>query len=424
MNKDIAHSKKTKAKRILLSVLAVILVLDIAGTVANIFTVSSKTKLASSHSGIDFEEQLVPQKDADGDWAFTTDREFKVLQLTDIHFGGGWMSASKDSSAMAAVATMIKAEKPDLVVVTGDIAFPVPYMAGTFNNKSGATYLAELMESLGVYWTLCFGNHDTEAYSYFDREAISEFYLSEKYEHCIFEKGPDDVDGFGNQVIKVKNSQGLITQALFVFDSHSYIDGDIFGIFWKYDDVHDNQIEWYKKRIEQMNSHNQKLNGKSETVKSLAFLHIPFEEYLFAWQEFAENGYKDTENVKYKYGILGETGRLVYSGKYENNLFETMLELGSTQGVFCGHDHLNNFSVNYKGIDLTYSYSVDYFAYSGIDKKGSQRGCTLITTKPDGTYDFEKYNLYESGRYEMPEGFDEEIVMQFDGVKYQYIEEK
>lgn len=424
MNKEIAHSKKTKAKRILLSVLAVILVLDIAGTVANIFTVSSKTKLASSHSGIDFEEQLVPQKDADGDWAFTTDREFKVLQLTDIHFGGGWMSAERDVSAMAAVATMIEAEKPDLVVVTGDMAYPVPFQAGTFNNKNGAVYLAELMESLGVYWTLSFGNHDTEAYSLYDREAVSEFYLDEKYEHCIFEKGPDDVDGFGNQVIKVKNSEGLITQALFVFDSHSYIDGDYFGIFWKYDDVHDNQIEWYKKRIEQMNSHNQKLNGKSETVKSLVFLHIPFEEYLFAWQEFAENGYKDTENVKYKYGIVGETGKLVYSGIYENNLFETMLELGSTQGVFCGHDHFNNFSVNYKGIDLTYGYSVDYLAYIGIDGKGSQRGCTVITTKPDGTYDFEKHNLYESGRYEMPEGFDEEIVMQFDGVKYQYIEEK
>ena len=55
-----------------------------------------------------------------------------------------------------------EAEKPDLVVATGDIAFPVPYMAGTFNNYSGAKAFENLMESLGVYWTVTFGNHDAE----------------------------------------------------------------------------------------------------------------------------------------------------------------------------------------------------------------------------------------------------------------------
>lgn len=92
--------------------------------------------------------------------------------------------------------------------------------------------------------------------------------------------------------------------------------------------------------------------------------------------------------------------------------------------LFCGHDHFNNFSVNYKGIDLTYSYSVDYLAYSGINKKGSQRGCTVIITEPDGSYDFAQYNLYESGRYEIPADFDKDISMQFDGIEYQYFEEQ
>ncbi|MBO5411399.1 MAG: metallophosphoesterase [Clostridia bacterium] len=420
-----------KAGKIILCIVAVILVLAIIGTVVNVIVASAARKLAVSYEAVDYSQQLVPEKDADGNWVFTTDREFRVMQLTDVHFGGGWMSASKDPSAMTAVATMIAAEKPDLVIITGDIAYPVPIQAGTSNNKTGADYMALLMETLGVYWTVSLGNHDAEAYSMYGREKVADFYMNEEYEHCIFEKGPDAVDGFGNQVIKVQNSQGVITQAFFVFDSHSYIDGDIFGVFWKYDDIHDNQIEWYANEVKKLNAHNKEAlaaagieNSPLETVKSLAFFHIPLEEYKFAWQEFMDSGYKDTENVKYRFGIVGETGELIYPGVYENHLFETMQELGSTKGIFCGHDHLNNFSLVYKGIELNYSYSVDYLAYVGISKKGSQRGCTMITCSPDSSFDSQQYNLYESGRYEIPADFDTDVSMQFDGVEYQYIEEK
>ena len=72
--------------------------------------------------------QLVPTKDADGYWSFTKpdDRDFKIVQFTDVHIGGGCFSSQKDAWAMNAVATMIRAEQPDLVIVTGDIAYPVP----------------------------------------------------------------------------------------------------------------------------------------------------------------------------------------------------------------------------------------------------------------------------------------------------------
>lgn len=67
-----------------------------------------------------------------------SDKGLKVMQLTDVHIGGGWMSIKKDAMAINTVATMIRVEKPDFVVVTGDISYPVPFQAGTFNNKSGA----------------------------------------------------------------------------------------------------------------------------------------------------------------------------------------------------------------------------------------------------------------------------------------------
>ena len=161
-----AKTKRKKAKKVILSVVAVIIVIVvIAG--ANILSLNNLVKKGNTYNTVEIEKQLVPQKDENGYWYFTTDREFKVMQITDIHIGGGFLSKGTDEKTLNAIATMVTKEKPDLVVATGDIAFPVPYMAGTFNNYSGAKAFANLMESLGVYWDVTFGNHDAEAYSVF-----------------------------------------------------------------------------------------------------------------------------------------------------------------------------------------------------------------------------------------------------------------
>ena len=190
--------KCKKGKKVLITVVSVVIVIAIIITGANLLAVQNLLKKGNSYNKIEIENQLVPEKDENGNWYFTTDGDFKVMHLTDIHIGGGFMSKTIDEKALNAVATMITKEKPDLVIATGDIAFPVPYSAGTFNNYSGAKAFANLMESLGVYWDVTFGNHDAECYSYFDREAVAEFYSNEEYKYCLFQAGPEDVDGFGN----------------------------------------------------------------------------------------------------------------------------------------------------------------------------------------------------------------------------------
>ncbi len=382
---------------VILIFVAVTAIISVMGNKANIEKIAAFPK-------VETEKQLVPEKDENGYWTFTTDEEFKVMQLTDVHIGGGWMSLKKDAMALNAVAAMVAAEKPDLIIVTGDIAYPVPFQAGTFNNLSSAKVFAALMEQLGVYWTLSFGNHDTEAYSYYGRDDISEFYSGEDMKYCLYQAGPDDVDGYGNQVINVKNSEGIITQSLFMLDSHSYVDGDILGIMWKYDNIHENQVQWYKETLGTLNAQNNALlkeMGKEENshIKSAAFFHIPLTEQRDAWHEYRDAGYQDTENVKFHYGVAGEGGDIVFCGIHEDNLFETMLELDSTKAVFCGHDHENNFSVDYKGIRFTYGMSVDYLAYPGIYKLGSQRGCTMISFSPDGSFECKQENYYQD-KYE------------------------
>ena len=398
------ESKKSrKALRVLAIIFAVIVVFTSIMTAVGLIGLKANVNKAHQFPAVGTE--LKVEEKGNGVWNIYSDRELKVMQLSDTHFGGGWLSIKKDSMALNAVAAMISAEKPDFVIITGDMAYPVPFQSGTFNNKSGAKLVAELMETLGVYWTVSYGNHDTEAYSFFDREEITEFYS--QYPHCLAREGAKDTDGYANQVFNIINSDGIITRSLFTIDSHSYVDGDIFGIMWKYDNIHENQIEWYKSVIEENNKYNKfrilassdlRIHAKYENyvnVPSSVFLHVPLMEYKTAWNEYVENDYKDTADVKFNYGKAGESGKVVYPGLYDDNFFETMLELGSTDTVFCGHDHLNNFSVNYKGIDLTYSYSVDYLAYVGISKLGSQRGCTMLTVAESGDITYSAENYYQ-----------------------------
>ena len=420
-----------KSSKVPLIIISAVLAIAVIITGLNFFTVQKLLEKGNTYSKVQYENQLVPEKDENGNWYFTTDGDFKVMHITDVHIGGGFLSKGYDEKALNAVALMVTKEKPDLLIVTGDVAFPVPYTAGTFNNYSGAKAFANLMETLGVYWDVTLGNHDSEAYSYFDREAVAALYGSGEFEHCLFQAGPEDVDGFGNHTIEVKNSKGIITQAIVLIDSQAYIkDNIIESIKGTYDNIHANQVEWYETEIKRMNAENSKtikeiqgdVNGglyeKYGTVKTQAFFHIPLVEMGDAWNEFVENDFNDTENFKYFDGIIAEGGRRIYCGLGEDDLFEKMLELGSTKGIYNGHDHVNNTTFEYKGVTFSYGYSIDYFAYSGIDKLGSQRGCTMITCKPDATFTIDKYNYY-SDRYNLDGFTREEVTMQYEDVTYQ-----
>ena len=418
-----AKCKCKKGKKILLVFVCVVVAVTVITALVNFVLFKNLVKKGNSYGKVEIENQLVPQKDENGYWYFTTDDDLKVMHLTDVHIGGGWMSYAKDIKAINAVATMITKEKPDLVVVTGDIAYPVLVQAGTMNNYSGAKAFANLMESLGVYWTVTFGNHDSEPYSYFDREKVSGFYSNEDYKYCIYQAGPEGVDGYGNHVIEVKNSDGLITQAMVMIDSQAYVDdGIITSLKGTYDNIHQNQVEWYESEIKRMNGENKNIDENADTVITHAFFHIPLVELEDAWNDFQANDFKNSKDFKYIDGIIGEGGRRVYAGFGEDNIFEKMLELQSTKAIYNGHDHYNSLTAEYKGIIFSYGYSIDYLAYIGIAKEGSHRGCSIITCKPDGTFNIDKYNYY-SDRYDLDGFTREEVTMQFEGVEYQVEEE-
>lgn len=390
-----AKQKKT-GKRILLALVSIIVIIGIVAgglAIANTVSTDSLNNFIASVGPVEYETQLVPTVDDMGNYTFqceNDEQEFRVMQLTDIHIGGGVGSAKKDLMALNAVATMIKTEKPDLVVVTGDIAYPIPFQSGSMNNKNCAETFAKLMEELGVYWVPTLGNHDSESYTFYDREDIGAVYESDLYPHCLFQSGQEDVDGVGNYVINVKDSIGQIIQSLFIFDSNAYLEGDALGILWNYDCIHENQVQWYEETLDAITKQNAGIKPSS-----LAFFHIPPIEMRDAYYEYRDNGFADTENVKYIYGVAKEQDVVVYSSELNEGIFDSFVENGSTKGVFFGHDHVNNICLEYKGIRLTYGYSIDYLAYSGIAKYGAQRGCTIITLDQQGNFDSVLENYYQ-----------------------------
>ena len=394
-----------KALKIIGIILGSILLILLLFALINAINEKSMNKYVDGFGAVSIDGQLQPATDADGVSYFVTDGDFKIVQLTDVHIGGGIFSRTEDKKAMNAVAAMISAEKPDLVVVTGDISFPVPYISGTINNAYAHRLFIRLMENLGVYWTVNFGNHDSEAYNYHGRQWVGDLYSDPSLKYCLM-ADDGELSGVGNHVINVKNTAGLVTESLYMIDTHAYTDKDPLGIKWDYDYVKEDQIAWYAASVDKYAAQNTEIIDEMSaedaakysdlrTPKSLVFIHIPLREVKAAYDEYVAAGRQDTDDVKYIEGHDGESGEVVYCSRTDEALFETILEKGSTTALFFGHDHLNNLVLEYKGVTLSYGYSIDYLAYSGIDKLGYQRGCTVITCAPDGEARIVHENYYQ-----------------------------
>ena len=403
--------KKHKAWLVLGIVFAAIAVFVLAVNLINHVHRGNMERYIDGYGKVAYESQLVPQVDERGNYFFTTDGDFKVMQLTDVHLGGGFLFSGGDKKAIHAVAAMVEAEKPDLVIVTGDISFAVPW-SGTLNNAIAHGYFKRLMENLGVYWTVTFGNHDSEKYNFHNRAAVARMYEDETLAYCLFSAGPEEVFGECNHVIRAENSLGLTTSAFVMIDSNAYTEKDVLGIGWDYDNVHADQIAWYEENIEYYTAKNlaayeaieesaRPADFDTSAIRSYMYMHIPPEEMRIAYNEEAKGDISDIA----QYGIAGEDGKVVYSSEYPDALFETVVALGSTKGIFFGHDHLNSLHLTHEGVLLAYGYSIDYSAYAG--GTGYQRGCTLLTLSPDGEAKL-SYENYYSERYDH---LDDEVDM-------------
>ena len=91
--------KKNKAFKIIALVLALVCVLTFVGNVACMKLMLDKIE-TFPESGC---EKFEFENYSNGCYNITTDGEFKVMQLTDVHIGGGWLSVREDIKSPIAI---------------------------------------------------------------------------------------------------------------------------------------------------------------------------------------------------------------------------------------------------------------------------------------------------------------------------------
>lgn len=312
-------------------------------------------------------------------FTYTIDKnkDFKILQLTDLHLGFGFISRKKDNLALNAVTKIIHKAKPDMIVLTGDSIFPFLPKAGTLNNRKQAYKLMKFMDSFAIPYTLVFGNHDCEMGSTCNKEELAQIYKKGKY--CIFTEGRKELTGVGNFFINLTDSDGNALLPLVMLDSNMYGDGWFFSGF---DCIHEDQTEWCMNRLS-------KLKKINPDIKAMAFFHMPVREFKEAYEKMKLGD----KRVVYEHGSIAEKDEYFGISYKNGDFFKKAVENGIIKWMFCGHDHLNTLSLTYKGIRLTYGMSIDCLGYNGISKSYIQRGGTLITRKIDGRVDIKMVPL-------------------------------
>lgn len=289
---------------------------------------------------------------------FNTNRKFKIVQFTDIHFE---YNSYRSDSALALIKKVIKEENPDLVVFTGDVVI-------SKDTRLAWLSFSRVMIEAKVPWAVTLGNHDTERELTGDQ--IMEIIVGMPY--SMTENGPENISGNGNYILKIQSSKSSKTAAaLYFFDSHghgNYIPGQEI----KWDNIKFDQIEWYRVQSNKLT----KTNGGTP-LPAFAFFHIPLREY------------KEIKSTAI--GIHEET---VTPAEINSGLYAAMIESKDVMGVFVGHNHNNNFIGCLHNICLAYGNVTGRACYGKIG-----RGARVIELyEGERRFDTWVLKLYECDR--------------------------
>jgi predicted MPP superfamily phosphohydrolase len=250
---------------------------------------------------------------------FNSNHKFKIVQFTDVH----WIyDDPKSEEAAERMREVLDAERPDLVVYTGDIIFAKP----------AAPALQRALEPAierGIPFAVTWGNHDDE--QDMTRAELSAYIKDMKGNLTSHTEG---ISGQTNYTLSVKSSDGRRDAAvLYIFDSHSYSKIErVKGYDW----IKHDQVAWY---IEQSKAFTAK-NGGSP-LPALAFMHIPLPEM----RDMTQN-----QNIY----MVGTRKEMVCAPEINTGLATAMLSAGDVMGLFVGHDHVNDYVVDWYGILMGY----------------------------------------------------------------------
>lgn len=262
------------------------------------------------------------------------DKDFEILTFSDTQLNDALDFFSLKGTAFDEMRSLAAKGNPDLIIIMGDVTWAAM-------TKVSIKQFVHFMDSLKIPWAAIMGNHEDEKtqgnFGNVDCNWVVDEFM--KSEYCIMKKGPNNIGGVGNYIINVTEN-GNVKESLILMDSHSeklYKDTGKY----EYDHIYPEQIEWYKWAVEGL----KRVNGDNP---SMLFIHIPLCEYDDAYKYWQEHDFDPSIG-------FGEKHEDVYAGRENSGMFDVIKEMGSTTHVFAAHDHLNNYSVLYQGINLAYT---------------------------------------------------------------------
>lgn len=312
---------------------------------------------------------------------FGNDGKFTILQVSDIQDGADLMTITSDYIK----ATLNKVQ-PDLVVLTGDniAGYRSPTKALA---KAAIKKVMNIFQEQNIPVAMVYGNHDDE------RTTASKEYQMSVYESydCFIGCEGEYLTGCGNYNIPILSSDGTRTAFnLWMIDSLTYNDeNDLEG----YGCPHKDQIAWYVRTSNALKAQN---NGNP--VNSMVFQHIIVPEVYDALQEVPQGTEGAVEHGG-KYYVLPSTaaqgsilGESCCPPNYSNGEFDAMVSQGDVVAMFFGHDHVNSFTVPYKGINLVATPGIGFRSY-GDETKGSR--VITIDENDTSTYETETLSYFD-----------------------------
>ena len=293
----------------------------------------------------------------------------KILHITDTHYSFENVDASVRLLEIAC-----DREMPDVVIVTGDNVDNYPEAKDT---KKLIDRLMSVFDERNIPAAITFGNHDSERGA-MSREELMAYYNTHK--SSISVDDGEELSGCGTYNIPVHASDSdKVKFNLWIFDSNDYDDEGHYGC------VLPDQVEWYKKRSDELTQAND-----GNKVYSLAFQHMIVEDVYralkmtkirvpFSYHHmYDKKRFYSFDPKGVNFGTLTETP---CSGYHNYGQFDAMVEKGDVLAMFSGHDHTNAFGVKYKGIDISNTVSTRY----NRDRFSSQYGYRIITINESDT---------------------------------------
>ncbi|MGV8139684.1 MAG: metallophosphoesterase family protein [Mangrovibacterium sp.] len=292
---------------------------------------------------------------------FNSDGKFKIVQFTDIHFQ---YDSYRSDSALVLMKKVIEREKPDLVVLTGDVVC-------SKNTVKAWLKLSQVLIDAKVPWAAMLGNHDAESKYDTNKDQIMETIVGLPFN--LTQRGPEDVLGQGNYFLEIKSPSSTETEALiYCFDSQMgfHPEGDLGSYEW----IDFSQIKWYRNQSAKFT----RQNG-GNPLPAFAFFHIPLPEY---------------KEVLGKSSTIGIQKERVCSPDLNSGLYTAMLECKDVMAIFAGHDHNNNYIGCLHNICLGYGQASGRQCYGDIG-----RGARVIELY-EGARRFDTWvlRLYECNR--------------------------